>query len=102
MAMIIENNWSVPMKQYLKLELLVEIPDDLEIELVNPLQAAKNIIVDPDKKMTMSVDELAEELQISNTTIYTMVRRNEIPHKKVRGRILFHRATIEEWLMNIE
>ncbi|WP_313470541.1 helix-turn-helix domain-containing protein [Lysinibacillus sp.] len=90
------------MKQYLKLELLVEIPDDLEIELVNPLQAAKNIIVDPDKKMTMSVDELAEELQISNTTIYTMVRRNEIPHKKVRGRILFHRATIEEWLMNIE
>ncbi|UNT57890.1 helix-turn-helix domain-containing protein [Lysinibacillus capsici] len=52
--------------------------------------------------MTMSVDELAEELQISNTTIYTMVRRNEIPHKKVRGRILFHRATIEEWLMNIE
>ncbi|MFS0819035.1 MULTISPECIES: helix-turn-helix domain-containing protein [Lysinibacillus] len=90
------------MKQYLKLELLVEIPDDLEIELVKPLQAAKNIIVDPDKKMTMSVDELAEELQISNTTIYTMVRRNEIPHKKVRGRILFHRATIEEWLMNIE
>ncbi len=80
--MIIENNWSVPMKQYLKLELLVEIPDDLEIELVKPLQAAKNIIVDPDKKMTMSVDELAEELQISNTTIYTMVRRNEIPHKK--------------------
>ena len=32
--------------------------------------------------MTMSVDELAEELQISNTTIYTMVCHNEIPHKK--------------------
>ncbi|PJO45205.1 excisionase [Lysinibacillus xylanilyticus] len=52
--------------------------------------------------MTMSVDELADELQISNTTIYTMVRQNEIPHKKVRGRILFHRVTIEKWLSEIE
>ncbi|PCD85102.1 excisionase [Lysinibacillus fusiformis] len=52
--------------------------------------------------MTMSVAELAEELQISNTTIYTMVSQNEIPHIKVRGRILFHRATIEKWLMNNE
>lgn len=50
--------------------------------------------------MTMSVDELAEELQISTTTIYTMVGQNEIPHKKVHGRILFHRSTIEKWLMN--
>ncbi len=88
------------MKQYLKLELLVEIPDELKIELVKPLQEAKYSIVDPDKKMTMSVDELAEELQISTTTIYTMVSQNEIPHKKVRGRILFHRSTIEKWLMN--
>lgn len=90
------------MKQYLKLELLVELPDDLKIELIKPntAQVASNQTVDTDKKMTMSVDELAEELQISNTTIYTMVSQNEIPHKKVRGRILFHRSTIEKWLMN--
>ncbi|WNN77026.1 helix-turn-helix domain-containing protein [Lysinibacillus capsici] len=89
------------MKQYLKLELLVELPADLEVELIKPLtpQADKSIIVDPDKKMTMSVDELAEELQVSKTTIYTMVSQNEIPHIKVRGRILFHRATIEKWLV---
>ncbi|WP_255505311.1 helix-turn-helix domain-containing protein [Lysinibacillus sphaericus] len=89
------------MKQYLKLELLVELPDDLEIELIKPtaVQVDNNITVDSDKKMTMSVDELAEELQISNTTIYTMVCQNEIPHKKVRGRILFHRQTIENWLV---
>lgn len=90
------------MKQYLKLELLVELPNDLEIELIKPstTQVDKNLSVDTDKKMTMSVEELAEELQISKTTIYTMVSQNEIPHKKVRGRILFHRATIEKWLMN--
>lgn len=96
------------MKQYLKLELLVELPADLEVELIKPptpqvdnpiiVEPDKKIIVDPDKKMTMSVDELAEELQIGRTTIYTMVRQNEIPHKKIRGRILFHRQTIEDWL----
>ncbi|GEM_PF-3808521 len=35
------------MKQDLKLELLVEIPDDLGLR---PIQAAKNIIANPDKK----------------------------------------------------
>ncbi|WP_342456128.1 helix-turn-helix domain-containing protein [Lysinibacillus sp. G01H] len=90
------------MKQYLKLELLLELPVDLEVELIKPptTQGDNPIIVEPNKKMTMSVEELAEELQISTSTIYTMVRQNEIPHKKVRGRILFHRPTIEEWLMN--
>lgn len=90
------------MKQYLKLELLIELPNDLEIELIKPntAQVDKNVIVETDKKITMSVEELAEELQISKTTIYTMVSQNEIPHIKVRGRILFHRTTIEKWLMN--
>ncbi len=117
--MIVENDWSVPMKQYLKLELLIELPADLEVELIKPptpqvdhpiivepdkkiIMEPEKIIVDSDKKMTMTVDEIAEELQVSTTTIYTMVRQNEIPHIKVRGRILFYRPTIEKWLMNTE
>lgn len=99
------------MKQYLKLELLVELPANLEVELIKPptpqvdnpiIMEPEKIIVDSDKKMTMTVDEIAEELQVSTTTIYTMVRQNEIPHVKVRGRILFYRPTIEKWLMNTE
>lgn len=92
------------MKQYLKLELLIELPADLEVELIKPPtpQVDHPIIMEPDKKMTMTVSEIAEELQVSTTMIYTMVRQNEIPHIKVRGRILFHRATIERWLMNTE
>ena len=92
------------MKQYLKLELLVELPNDLEIDLIKPstTQVDNNINYHTYKKMTMSVDEIAEELQISKTTIYTMVSQNEIPYKKVRGRILFHRGTIEKWLTNSE
>ncbi|RDV30955.1 helix-turn-helix domain-containing protein [Lysinibacillus capsici] len=50
------------------------------------------------EKITLSVEELAELIGVSKTTIYTMVRQDEIPHKKVRNRILFHRPTVEIWL----
>lgn len=50
------------------------------------------------KKVTLSVNEVAELIGVSTTTIYTMVRLNEIPCKKVRGRIIFHRETVEKWL----
>lgn len=89
------------MKQYLKLELLLEIPGDLEIELIKPssVQVDRDITVEPDKKMTMSVEEVSGLIGVGKTTIYAMVRQNEIPHKKVRGKILFHRPTIEKWLI---
>lgn len=50
------------------------------------------------EKITLTVNEVATLIGVSDTTIYTMVREREIPHKKVRGRILFHRGTIENWL----
>ena len=52
------------------------------------------------EKLTLSVEEIAEALGVSRTTIYTMARQKEIPHKKVRGRVLFHRPTIEKWLID--
>lgn len=51
------------------------------------------------EKITLTVNEVAELLGVGLTTIYTMARQDEIPHKKVRGRILFHRQTVENWLM---
>ena len=38
-------------------------------------------------KLTMSVKEVASELGVSATTIYTMAREKEIPHTKVRGEV---------------
>lgn len=49
-------------------------------------------------KLTLSVREVAELIGVSQTTIYTMVREGQIPHVRVRGRIIFHRETIEKWL----
>ncbi|MEK4283250.1 helix-turn-helix domain-containing protein [Ureibacillus sp. FSL K6-0165] len=54
------------------------------------------------EKLTYSVNELAQLFGVGTTTIYTMVRSNEIPYKKIRGRIVFHRETIEKWLMEGE
>jgi len=48
-------------------------------------------------EITMSVKDVADFLGVSVTTIYTMVRKSEIPHFKVRGAIRFNRDVIEEW-----
>lgn len=50
------------------------------------------------QKITLTVKELAELLDTSTTTIYTMVRLREIPHARIRSKIVFHRPTIEAWI----
>lgn len=49
-------------------------------------------------KKVLSVSELTSYLQVSTDTIYTMVREKQIPHIRVRRRILFNTELIEEWM----
>lgn len=49
-------------------------------------------------KITLNVKEVAELIGVSTTTIYAMVRENQIPYMRVRSSIIFHRGTIETWL----
>lgn len=53
-------------------------------------------------KTTMSVNEVAEMLNVSTWTIYDMVRRKEIPHSRVRTRIIFRLDTINNWMTEQE
>ncbi|WP_328804066.1 helix-turn-helix domain-containing protein [Paenibacillus glycinis] len=46
----------------------------------------------------MTVRELSELLGVSLDSIYSMVKENQIPHVRIRRRILFHREIIENWL----
>lgn len=48
-------------------------------------------------KITLDVKGVCGVLGVSTTTVYTMVRHGEIPHFKVRGKILFNRDVIEAW-----
>lgn len=49
------------------------------------------------EKIVLTVKEVAKLLSVSTATIYTMARQNEIPHFKIRGRIMFNRDLIEAW-----
>ncbi|MGG1661742.1 helix-turn-helix domain-containing protein [Brevibacillus sp. NRS-1366] len=50
------------------------------------------------QKITLSVNEVAELIDVSTACVYNMVRDKQIPHVRIRGRILFHRDIIEKWL----
>ena len=50
----------------------------------------------PDEIMTM--DELAEYLKISKSTLYKLATGNRLPGTKIGKRWRFHRGAIVEWL----
>ncbi|WP_438316519.1 excisionase family DNA-binding protein [Sporosarcina sp. FA9] len=52
------------------------------------------------ERQTMTIKECSEFIGVSGTTLYTMCRLNEISHVRVRGKILFYKPTIIEWLKN--
>lgn len=54
--------------------------------------------MESNKKITLTVKEVAEFIGVSTTSVYTMVREKEIPHARVRSKIVFHKETIEAWL----
>ncbi|WP_430069297.1 helix-turn-helix domain-containing protein [Paenibacillus naphthalenovorans] len=49
-------------------------------------------------KKTFTVSEVAEYLNVSTDSIYAMVREKQIPHVRIRRRIIFSIEVIEEWL----
>lgn len=51
-----------------------------------------------EEKIALNVNEAAALIGVSPTTIYKMVENKEIPHTRVRSRIIFHRSVIDAWL----
>lgn len=47
---------------------------------------------------TCTVAEVAEFLNVSTDSIYAMVREKQIPHVRVRRRIIFSFELIEQWI----
>jgi len=50
------------------------------------------------EKFTFTVKEMAKKIDVSTATVYSMVRDNQIPHVRVRSKIIFHAPTINAWL----
>ncbi|KAB2335049.1 helix-turn-helix domain-containing protein [Bacillus mesophilum] len=54
------------------------------------------------QRKTQTAKEIANYIGVHVDTIYTMVRQKQIPHLKVRRRILFNRETIDAWMRDQE
>lgn len=50
----------------------------------------------------MTVNDAAEYLGVCTDTIYTMVKQKQIPHFRLRRRILFSQETIDAWIREQE
>ncbi|SDC05772.1 helix-turn-helix domain-containing protein [Shouchella lonarensis] len=50
------------------------------------------------QKITLTVKEVAELLGVSTATIYTLVREGQIPHSRIRAKIIFHKESVEAWV----
>lgn len=53
-------------------------------------------------RQTLTVKEVSAYLGVHQDTVYTMVQKKEIPHVKLRNRILFTRVSIDAWLREQE
>lgn len=50
------------------------------------------------QRNTLTTEEVAEYIGVHKDMIYTMVRQKQIPHFRVRRRILFNHETIDAWI----
>lgn len=71
-----------------------------ELEAEKQVIKRDNMVTNEEQKMKtiFSVNELAEFLGVSMDCIYAMVSERQIPHVRIRRRILFHREQVEEWI----
>jgi len=60
----------------------------------------KQLRIEPIKRSTLTVTEIAEYIGLSSDMIYILCREKRIPHIRIGRRILFKRAAIDEWLEN--
>lgn len=56
----------------------------------------------PEKLERLDVKEAADFLGVSQDVIYRMVRERQIPHFRVRSKILFCKETILDWIKDQE
>jgi len=50
------------------------------------------------ERKTMTVKEMATYLGVHLDTVYKMARANEIPHFRLRSKILFSKEVVDAWI----
>lgn len=65
----------------------------------------QELLIPQTKRMecrTLTVADVADYLGVCTDTIYTMVQEKQIPHFRVRRRILFRQEAIDAWMAQQE
>jgi excisionase family DNA binding protein len=52
----------------------------------------------PKPEDVVDVEAVARLLRVGRNTVYALVARNEIPHRRLGKQIRFHRAAVMRWL----
>lgn len=52
-------------------------------------------------KDLLTVSDLCQELDICKPTAYRLLKDNQIPHRKIGGKIVIHRASLEQFIAEL-
>lgn len=72
------------------------------VEMINRKYEAQKPEYSPIERTTLTANEVAEYLGVSRDLVYKLVRENKIVHVKIGSRILFRKASIDQWLEELE
>ena len=67
-------------------------------EPVNETTSNTTMLIYKPPKMTLTVEEMAEELNISNPTAYNLVKQKHFPAFHIGQRILVNRDGLQRWI----
>lgn len=52
----------------------------------------------PDGKMTLTIAETAQTLNVSRPTVYRLIERKDFPALRIGKRVLVSRSGLSEWI----
>lgn len=61
-------------------------------------QSRGAVTLEPIKRSTLEVKEVADYLGVSSDLIYRLVREKAIPHFRLGRRVLFKKEIIDRWI----
>lgn len=65
---------------------------------MSPLATPNSAFINVDDRDVLDVPHVAQLLGVGKNTIYTLVARNQIPHRRLGKAIRFSRAGVMSWL----
>jgi excisionase family DNA binding protein len=54
------------------------------------------------ERRLLDINEAADYLNLSTSTLYSWVSQRRIPHLKLGGRVRFDRKTLDRWIKRFE